>query len=235
MLLHRVLKCATFFVGDMCLKNMKVLTIANRKGGAGKSTCAAHIAMEAAKSGLSVILIDMDPQKTLEMWWRKRDEENPFLIDTTASELDNIVEGLRIKKFDLCIIDTPGDASQNAVSGIKVADLILIPSKPTAPDLTAIGRTISMVEESKKPFCFVITQGINRAKATLQAASVLSQFGSLAPSVISNRTSYASAMGTGSSAVYSDKSAEEEILQVWSFVKNRLFNQSKKEKKKMVV
>ncbi|CAO5681522.1 MAG: hypothetical protein HEEMFOPI_01520 [Holosporales bacterium] len=214
---------------------MKVLTIANRKGGAGKSTCAAHIAMEAAKSGLKIILIDMDPQKTLEMWWGKRDEENPYLIDTNAVELERVVDGLKNNSFDLCIIDTPGDASQNAISGIKVADLILIPSKPTAPDLTAIGRTISMVEDNKKPFCFVITQGINRAKATLQAASVLSQFGSLAPSVISNRTSYASAMGTGSSAVYSDKSAEEEISQVWTFIKNRLFAENKKEKKKMVV
>jgi chromosome partitioning protein len=166
---------------------MKVLTIANRKGGAGKSTCAAHLALEAVKKGLKVILVDMDPQKTLEMWWQKREEENPSLLETNSDELPTIVERLNEKSFDICIIDTPGDASLNAISGIKVADLVLIPSKPTAPDLAAIGRTISMVEDIKKDFVFVITQGIVRAKATLQAASVLSQFGTVAPAVMSNR------------------------------------------------
>lgn len=213
---------------------MKILTVANRKGGAGKSTCAAHLAVEAVKDGYKTILIDMDPQKTLEGWWQKRDEENPYLIETTANDIENILSKLREQNFDLCIIDTPGDASVNAISGIKVADLIVIPSKPTAPDLAAIGRTISMVEESSKGFVFVITQGIVRAKATLQAASVLSQFGVVAPSVISNRMSYANAMGMGSSACETDKSAEEEVTQVWEFVKSRVFNLQKTSKQKLM-
>jgi chromosome partitioning protein len=213
---------------------MKVLTVANRKGGAGKSTCAAHIAVEAVKEEKKVILIDMDPQKTLEMWWEKRTEDNPFLIDTNANDLDVVIQKVREQNFDLCIIDTPGDASANAVAGIRAADLVLIPSKPTAPDLAAIGRTIAMVEEYNKKFSFVITQGIVRAKATLQAASVLSQFGSVAPSVISNRTSFASAMGQGTSACFFDKSAEEEIRQVWDFLKPKLFTVMSSGKKKMV-
>jgi chromosome partitioning protein len=215
-------------------KCMKILTIANRKGGAGKSTCAAHLALEASSEGLKVILIDMDPQKTLESWWQKREEENPFLIETTADELPSYCEKLSEKGFDLCIIDTPGDASVNAIAGIKVSDLVLIPSKPTAPDLAAIGRTISMVEENKKKFSFVITQGIVRAKSTLQAASVLSQFGAVAPSVISNRISYANAMGQGNSASVFDKLAEEEIKHVWDFIKNRLFDEKKNNKRKFV-
>lgn len=213
---------------------MKILTIANRKGGAGKSTCAAHIAVEAVKNGLNTIVIDMDPQKTLEMWWQKRTEENPVMIDTNAEELASLVEKLKDRKFDLCIIDTPGDASVNAISGIKVADLVLIPSKPTAPDLAAIGRTISMVEESKKNFVFTITQGIIRSKATLQAASVLSQFGAVAPSVISNRISYTTAMGQGSAAGFIDKIADEEITQVWDFVKDRLFVEERQHKQKLI-
>lgn len=212
---------------------MKILTVANRKGGAGKSTCAAHIAHEAVKAGLKVILIDMDPQKTLEGWWQKRTEENPFLIDTSANELENMLEKVALKNFDLCVIDTPGDASINASTGIKVADLILIPSKPTPPDLAAIGRTIALVEENKKNFAFVITQGIVRTKATLQAASVLSQFGPVAPSVISNRTSYANAMGQGISAGSLDKVAEEEIMNVWNFIYSRLFDEQKNIKQKL--
>jgi len=213
---------------------MKVLTIANRKGGAGKSTCAAHLAVAATNSGLKAILIDMDPQKTLEGWWQKRVEDTPLLVETTAVDLPNSIDKLRTQGFDICIIDTPGDSGDFTRAGIMAADLVIIPSKPTPPDLSAIGRTISLVEENKKKFAFVITQGIVRTKATLQALSVLSQFGAVAPAPISNRTAYASAMGAGKSAGDFDKIAEEEINQVWEFIKDTLFKSEKITKKKLI-
>lgn len=213
---------------------MKVLTVANRKGGAGKSTCAAHIAVEAVKNNIRTILIDMDPQKTLEMWWQKRDDELPALVDASPENLPQVLTKLA-DSFDLCIIDTPGDASMNAIVSIKFADIVVIPSKPTAPDLTAIGRTISIVEDNKKPFVFIITQITIRTKTAIQAASVLSQFGPLAPSSISNRISYANAMGTGSSATFSDKIALEEISKVWDFIKSIIFSDQTHHKKKLQV
>lgn len=213
---------------------MKVLTIANRKGGAGKSTCAAHLAVAATNSGLKAILIDMDPQKTLEGWWQKREEDTPLLVETTAVDLPNSIDKLRTQGFDICIIDTPGDSGDFTRAGIMAADLVIIPSKPTPPDLSAIGRTISLVEENKKKFAFVITQGIVRTKATLQALSVLSQFGAVAPAPISNRTAYASAMGAGKSAGDFDKIAEEEINQVWGFIRDTLFKSEKITKKKLI-
>jgi chromosome partitioning protein len=213
---------------------MQVLTIANRKGGAGKSTCAAHLAIEASNNGYKTIIIDMDPQKTLENWWQKRTEDTPTLLETTAIELPNSIEKLKFQGFDLCIIDTPGDSGDFTRAGIMAADLVIIPSKPTPPDLSAIGRTISLVEESKKKFAFVITQGIVRTKATLQALSVLSQFGAVAPAPISNRTAYASAMGAGKSAGDFDKLAQEEIVQVWGFIKEILFKSEKVTKQKLI-
>ncbi len=201
---------------------MKVLTVANRKGGAGKSTCAAHIALEAVRKGMKVILLDLDPQKTLESWWKKREEDNPYLADANASDLDEKIRLLSTKGLDLCIIDTPGDTSANATVGIQAADMVLIPSKPTAPDLTAIGRTISIVKEHKKPFIFVVTQAIPRSNNALQAASVLSEFGPVAPSSIVNRVAYANAMSTGESASSFDKSAEEEVRVVWEYISSKM-------------
>lgn len=211
---------------------MRVLTIANRKGGAGKSTCAAHLAVESIKNGIKSIIIDLDPQKTLENWWSRRVEDDIPLIEVNPNDIGSALEKLKEKGFELCIIDTPGDTSQNALLGISVADLVLVPSKPTAPDLNAIGRTISTLEDYNKKFIFVLTQGIVRSKATFQASSALSGFGPVAPAVLSNRTAYANAMGTGGSAASMDKSAEEEIKQVWNFVSNRLFDSKKTTKKK---
>lgn len=213
---------------------MKIITVANRKGGAGKSTCAAHLSIEAANSGKRVILIDLDPQKTLESWWKKRDEESPYMADATTEDLENKLHVLREKKIDICIIDTPGDTSLNAQLGIKNADLVIIPSKPTAPDLTSIGRTISMVKEYEKPYIFVITQAISRAKSTIQALSVLSEFGPVAPSPISNRISYANAMGSGKSASLEDKVAAEEVSNVWEYVRQKLYLDSEQTEKRKI-
>lgn len=204
-------------------KYVKILTIANRKGGAGKSTCAAHIALEAVKQGKKTILIDLDPQKTLETWWKKREEENPFLTDIDPHNIEEALNKINTHNFDLCIIDTPGDTSINAVNGIKVADLVLIPSKPTSPDLAAIGRTISMVKAENKNFIFVITQAVSRTKLAVQGVSILSEFGVVAPSTISNRVSYANAMNIGSSAAADDKVALDELTSIWKFINDKLF------------
>lgn len=204
-------------------KYVKILTIANRKGGAGKSTCAAHIALEAVKQGKKTILIDLDPQKTLETWWKKREEENPFLTDIDPHNIEEVLNKINTHNFDLCIIDTPGDTSINAVNGIKVADLVLIPSKPTSPDLAAIGRTISMVKAENKNFIFVITQAVSRTKLAVQGVSILSEFGVVAPSTISNRVSYANAMNIGLSASADDKVALDELNSIWKFINDKLF------------
>lgn len=203
---------------------LKVLTIANRKGGAGKSTCAANLALEATSRGLKTILIDLDPQHTLENWWKKREAEEPYLADANASNLKEKLEQLRQKGFDLCIIDTPGDTSANTYIGIEVADLVVIPTKATAPDLSAIGRTLGMVKETyKKPFVFVVTQTIARSSTALKAASILSSFGPVAPITIANRIAYSNAMGEGISVGDAgDKLAAKEIEEVWNFIAPRI-------------
>jgi len=216
------------------VKKTKILTIANRKGGAGKSTCAAHLALEAVKSGLKTILIDLDPQKTLEVWWKKREEENPFLAEVDPLKIEEVISNINKHDFDLCIIDTPGDTSINAINGMKVADLVLIPSKPTSPDLTAIGRTISMAKNQAKQYIFVVTQTIARTKLALQGVAVLSEFGVVAPSTISNRISYANAMNIGSSATVEDKIAAEELKEIWDFINLKLFNLGHKNEKEKV-
>ena len=202
---------------------MKVLTIANRKGGAGKSTIAAHLAVEAVENGYKTILVDLDPQQTIEGWWKKRDQDDIPLTEVYSEKIHDHMKKLESAGFDLCIIDTPGDASINARSGIDAANLVVIPSKPTAPDLSAIGRTIGIVEEAKKKFVFIITQGVMTSTLNFQASSALSSFGKVAPTIVANRAAYAKAMGVGDSAASIDKKAAEELATLWRFIEENLF------------
>lgn len=216
------------------MKKTKILTIANRKGGAGKSTCAAHLSVEAAKRGLKTILIDLDPQKTLETWWKKRKEDNPFLTDIDPQKIEDVMVYLNEHDFDLCIIDTPGDTSINAASGLKVADLVLIPTKPTAPDLQAIGRTIATIKTLGKEYVFIVTQVVARTKLALQATAILSEFGVVTPENLGNRVAYANAMAAGTSAATEDKGAKEELEVLWEFVYSKLFDIGKKDAKEKI-
>lgn len=207
---------------------MKILTIANRKGGAGKSTCAAHFSIEAVREGMKTILIDLDPQKTLEKWWEKRVDQNPYLTDAGASDLEEKLNTLKGKGFDLCIIDTPGDTSANATAAIKASDLIVIPSKPTGADLTAIGRTLQFILDERKSFVFLITQAIPNTKDSLQAASILSGHGMVAPSVMMNRVCYQRALAEGISAVEIEPVAKKEVGTLWKFVSGKVFGKDER-------
>lgn len=201
---------------------MKILTIANRKGGAGKSTCAANLAVEGVKAKLKVALIDLDSQKTLQSWWEKREASDIDLIESDFDNLEHSLKTLATRGYDLCIIDTPGDISQNTRMGIKYADLVLIPSKPTPPDLGAIGRTFAIMSEENKKFVFLVTQAISRANAALQAASVLSEFGPVAPCTIPNKVVYSNAMAEGVGASELDPNGTPELIKLWLYISHHL-------------
>ena len=215
---------------------MKILSVVNRKGGASKSTLAAHLALEATNDGLKTILIDMDPQKTLESWWEKREDDFPALIDVSSNELSDKIIKLKENGFDVCIIDTPGDTTGNAEAGIKAAEIVLIPCKPTPPDLNAVGTTISQVRDKyEKPFFFVVSQAPPSSQAHIQATSVLSEFGAVAPVAMMTRKAYSDVMGTGESACKINKSAKDEITSIWGYVKEKLGMNTRNKKLKVAV
>jgi chromosome partitioning protein len=61
---------------------MKVLGLLSRKGGAGKTTIALHLAVLAQASGRRTLLVDVDPQRSAAGWWRAREAETPQLVET---------------------------------------------------------------------------------------------------------------------------------------------------------
>lgn len=218
----------------------KILTVANKKEGVGKTTFAAHLSIEAIKNGLKTILIDLDPRKNLESWWRKRVDDNPYLAEIDLIKFEDVINNIRECNFDLCIIDTPSDTSIATKIGLQAADLVLIPSKPRPSELISIGRTISVVKSLKKKYIFAITQVLTNSKLGLQGISVLSKFGVVIPLTLSNRTSYIEAIKEGSSSTYKDKVSAEELREIWSFVYSKLFNKdiasnNLKEKRRFIV
>ena len=216
---------------------MKTLVLASQKGGSGKTTLAAHIAVAAeVNNESSSVLIDMDPQGSLSEWWNSRKKSSPALASTSLIDLPEKLLSLKKAGFSLAIIDTPPAITTAIRDVIKLADLVLIPTRPSPHDLRAVGSTVALVKESKKQFLFVVSQAKQNARLTAQSVAVLSEHGSVVPVIVHDRVDFASSMIDGHTVQEIDKKcrSSNEIIELFSFVQKRLHERKIKRKKKRV-
>ncbi len=162
---------------------MRVLAMASQKGGSGKTTLSGHLAVQAERAGCGpVVLIDIDPQGSLADWWNERETDLPAFAQTTVARLASDLEILRQQGFKLAVIDTPPAITMAIQSVIAVAELIVIPTRPSPHDLRAVGAARSICATARcKPLIFVVNAATPKARITSEAAVALSQHGTVAP------------------------------------------------------
>jgi len=209
---------------------MHVLVLASQKGGAGKTTLAAHIAVGAEAAGDGpVVLIDTDPQGSLSAWWNVREAETPALAPTTIAELPDKLAALASAGYRLAVVDTPPAITEAIGAVVGSADLVLIPTRPSPHDLRAVGSTVNLVQAAGKPFVFAVTQAKPNARLTIQAITALSEHGVVASTIVHDRVDYAGSMIDGRTVQETDgrgRSANE-VSQLWAFLKARLAKSTK--------
>ncbi|NKB57170.1 MAG: AAA family ATPase [Alphaproteobacteria bacterium] len=204
---------------------MLVMAMASRKGGSGKTTLAGHLAVQAERAGAGPIaLVDTDPQGSLSDWWNEREAETPVFARTIISQLPQDIERMQRLGIKLLIVDTPPAITLTIAHVIKQADLVVIPTRPSPHDLRAAGATIELVERMGKSMVFVINGATPRARITSEAAIALSQHGTLAPSIIHQRTDFAGSMIDGRTVMELPRKSRsaEEIERLWEYLDNRL-------------
>jgi hypothetical protein len=135
--------------------------VAKQKGGVGATTLARELGVAAAAAGKRVVFVDLDPQGTLRGWWNRRTEgaagdPNPGLATPAPTQLAAALERLRAAGVDLCVVDTPPSVHPFLGSVMRLADLILLPTRPTTDDLDALPAVLDLVEETGRPFAFVV-------------------------------------------------------------------------------
>lgn len=213
---------------------MKTIVLASQKGGAGKTTLAAHlaVAIEAAGDGPAV-LIDTDPQGSLSAWWNSREAETPTLAPATIAELPAKLQALAEAGFVFAVIDTPPAITASIRAVLSTADLVLIPARPSPHDLRAVGSTVDLAHEADRPFVFAVTQAKANARLTTQAVAALSQHGAVAGAIVHDRVDYASSMIDGRTVMEADPKGRSasEMGELWSFVKARMHESGKGRKR----
>lgn len=183
---------------------MKTLAVLSRKGGAGKTTVALHLAVAAqAAGGRRVALVDMDPQRSAADWWRSRQAETPELVEVEPGNLAAVVKAAKADGVDLLVVDTRPSAEADALEAAAAADLALLVVKPSILDLRAVAGTVETVLKAKTPGVILINQapparGEVEASITQEAKAALEGYGlPVLPTILHARAAYHSALIDG--------------------------------------
>jgi len=194
----------------------KVLTMAQRKGGAGKTTLVAQLAVAFAARGSRVALVDIDPQGSLSRWFRAREEAGLDRGITHAAvtgwRTQATVEKLAAA-HDLVLIDSAPHAEIEAKIAVRAADLVLVPVQPSPMDLWATEPTLALAQSEKRPALIVINRMQTRMKLAETLSARIAALGvTVASATIGDRTAFASSMMEGRGVLESaprSKAADE--------------------------
>ena len=197
----------------------KVITIAQQKGGTGKTTLSVHLALAFIKyHNLKVAIIDTDPQGSLGKWFMIRTEKkvsNEGLTFKTASLWGAQYEAKILKAdHDIVIIDTPPKIESDARPSIEAADLVLIPMSASHVDFWATGAIVEIAKQANKKILVQINRSNQRSKLIDKTNDFIKSLNLLSTNtIVGNRQIYASSMGEGKTAVEKQKkgNAVEEI------------------------
>jgi chromosome partitioning protein len=202
---------------------LKTIVITSQKGGSGKTTLVAHLAVEAERVGdAPAWLIDTDQQATLSQWHDRRERETPQRAEMPFARLADGLVDIAKRGAAYCFIDTAPTISPQTAAIINLADLVLIPVRPSPADLWSVSETIELVKAAAKSFLFVITQAKAQATITAQTIAALSEHGRVAQSFVADRVPYAAAMTGGHTApeLAAKSAAANEIADLWRNVKS---------------
>ncbi|MCJ2065864.1 ParA family protein [Methylobacterium sp. J-088] len=204
---------------------MHTVLIAAQKGGAGKSTLAAHFGALAERDGRT-LLIDADPQGSLAFWYDRRAAETPLLVKATGNEIEGTLADARSEGIAWTIIDSPPHNAPLIGSLMSRATVTVIPVRPGPFDLAAVGATLDMARKLKAPIacvlnaCPPITREAETA-ITAEARALLTEMGApVLPGQVSQRASFSHALITGQSVTEfePDGRAAREVDTMWTAV-----------------
>jgi len=202
---------------------MRTIVMAASKGGVGKTTLTAALAVEATAKRGKVALIDLDPQQSLARWWELRGKPaNPALLSTTGDGLAAQVERLAKEGIDWLFVDTPPALMTRILPAVRIADLVVIPAKPSPLDVEAVDAMVEMCRDYGRPFVFVLNMTANGSRAGLagSAAKYLAVDGPVLDEQLVDRQAHPAAMTNGKTAAETDKSGKcgEEVAGLWKSI-----------------
>jgi len=190
-----------------------ILLVGSQKGGCGKSTLATNLCAYYASKGDDVILVDADRQGTSSRWAQDRAEMHPELPKVhCVQKYDNINPTILdlCKRYEHVIVDAAGRDSRELRTGMISADILIIPFRPSQPDLDTLPKLWEIIAEAQDinetlvPTAVLVMAPTNpKVKEVEEARQCFLDFPGikLLPSEIKDRKIYRDAMSEGQGVI----------------------------------
>lgn len=139
---------------------MQVWAVIAQKGGQSKTTLCTGFAVEAAREGAAVVILDADDRQGSALYWsERRDSDDVMVKDSSVAGLPlHVSRGRGSGKIDLIIIDTPANSKDIAMLAAEQADFVIIPVAPRGLDVHSVLQTVKQVQQAGTPFAVILTQ-----------------------------------------------------------------------------
>ena len=197
---------------------IRTLALISQKGGSGKTTLAVALAAAHELAGGQAAVIDLDPQASATVWGRLRDGVPPVVIAAHPPRLARVIEAAADAGTSLVVIDTAPREAGGAAEAARLADLVLIPCRPSAVDLAAIPATLAAV--GMVDALAVLNACPPRGPWVAEAVDAVRGFGlGRAPVTLGARIAHAKAFTLGRTAQETEPSspAAREIADLYRF------------------
>jgi chromosome partitioning protein len=206
-----------------------IITIAQHKGGAGKTTLTTQLAVAVSHDHHKVLVIDSDPQGSTSEWHRERvktlGRKNKIGVMATQGwklirDLPNLID-----EYDYILIDTPPHAESEASIAVRLSHLVLMPVQPSPLDVWACAPTIKLILDEKKPVMLVMNRVPAKSKLNETMMEKLATLKiNVAKQSLGNRTIFAGSMIKGLGVIEHEPRsiASEEIQILWKDIQKYL-------------
>ncbi|MBP2228134.1 chromosome partitioning protein [Azospirillum agricola] len=198
----------------------KVFTVAQQKGGAGKTTLAAHLAIAWAQLGHSVATVDIDPQGSLTRWHAVRTEATGGKPGFTHVQINGWRTQAEVEKLarshDIVVVDSPPHAQTEARIAVRAATLVVAPVQPSPMDLWAVHPTIELAAQEKRRLLLVLNRVPPRARIADELVAKVHELVAppavgLAVAQVGNRTAYAGTLMSGLSVTEAARKSQASV------------------------
>lgn len=190
----------------------KVIAVAQQKGGAGKTTLAAQLAVAWAEK-FRVAVMDIDPQSSLTAWHALRSENGRTVSAIHLSDVSGWRVGTELDRlknnYDIVLIDCPPHAETETKNAMRVSNLVVIPVQPSPMDVWATAPTATFAKEQGTDVRLILNRVPSRSRLVDTVQGLLREKGlTLTRNVLGNRVAFAASMMEGLGVTESEPSSQ---------------------------
>ena len=205
---------------------MHIIGVLNGKGGVGKTTLTACLAVRAAEDrDAHVAVVDLDPSNSFAEWYTRRGSpDNPALY-RGVDHASDAVEALHLtSSYTHLFLDGPPNSILLTEDAVRVSTLVIIPIRASGLDLGSSRDTIQLCQDYGTAYLVVINgKGQHDGRLVDEARALLKSWKvPVAEQVIAHRVQFINAMTTGKTGPEKDPKAADEIDNLWAEVKAAL-------------